>query len=509
MANILMVIVSVFAILSCIRFTETKVEEDNLFQSVSDNTFTAIEGSSKSIAIENYNNGVIADFNNGVKNNWWGSDKIVLSSKNDALVINISDAGLSYDRFGHRFNTFCDFSAFTTIRVRARSEGKSIPVLRIDLKDANGFSTNHVDTKTRILICDTYVDYFFKFDGKFEQGWPTRNIVDKKRISELELFINPGGPEYSGTIFIDDITIVKKDEMAPMLEKTCTIQLQNNAKVDMKYWWVNNNKYTLSYDEENAGIEINSRGAGVHYESFGRGFVSTSFTKNSVLKLKIKAEGVSSPDFRLDLVDADGIATNGVAIIKTIPNDNQYRDYYFDYKDKFYQGWPQTKRVDEKSITELMFFINPGGIGYYGNVTISEIELVNDFVRKSENTNATLYTNENMSLLNFENFDLWWTGKGAKINNQINGLEIKIDSTTMQEVVLGSGFDSKNLSFVNQLKVLVKSTNHDFKISLFDEKGNVTDKVIPFKSISREDGDRKSTRLNSSHLDLSRMPSSA
>ncbi len=476
--NILLLFVSTTMVVSCMRVVETKFDEDNLFHAVSDNSKSTVE-LSKAIPSKEYNNGVIADFNTGVKNNWWGSDRIVLSGKKDALVINASSVGLAYDRFGYRFHTFCDFSENNILRVRARSEGNSIPVLRIDLKDAYGNTTNHIDTKTRILICDDYVDYFFKFESKFEQGWPTRTAVDKKRISELELFINPGGPGYTGTIYIDEITVIDEKKINSNAENTCIVNVQNNSKIDMKYWWVNDAKYSLKYSDEDSAIVVISRGTGAHYESFGRGFSSANFSENSVLKVRIKAEGETAPDFRLDMVDADGNATNGEAIIKTIPNDNKYRDYFFDFKDKFYQGWPQTKKVDEKNIKELMLFINPGSSNYIGKIFISDIEVVTNFIRSYDTKKSLVQLDKNINIVQSNKLDLWWVGEGGTIKVQDSYIEIIAEHTTPQETMIGSGFDTKDLSIRNQFKLVVKSSHTDFEVKLFDDKGNSTEKVSP------------------------------
>lgn len=449
---------------------------------------------SKGVPLKEYNNGIISDFSKDNIANWHGSDKIALSKKNGSLVVEAFDVGREHDRFVCVMHPFRDFTKTAIVKVRARIEGSSSPVLRLDIKDSKGYGTNHGDIRLRIVNCDGFRDYYFDFRERHEQGWPVRHEVDKSSIAELEFFINPGGTQFKGRIYIEKISGVDEHELAAEIEKSkslagCNVSVSDNFKNGIKDWGTNSNKYDLHYTE--GALQIKAHGSGLGYESFGRSFSAVDMSKNPIIRIKAKTEGKEAVELRLDLVDMEGHATNGKEITKTISNDGKYADYYFNFKNKLYQGWPETKPVNSARISEIMMFINPGGPEYYGNVFISEIELVTEEKKTIVLWNKAISGSDTTDipiLLPGADIVTWWRGnESLKINKTSNALVVKADQSQIKESVFGTGFDIIDFAKHPVLKVVMKTEGQEpanLRINLYDADGITTNSFPLFKEIT-------------------------
>lgn len=435
---------------ACVKVGQVFLEEDNLLHlaAVTNESEEAV-----SIAIQDT---MIANFAVDGISNWWGASNLFLTKSNGNLVVDALSVGLEYDRFGYNFPRPVDFGTYSIIRVKARTEGNSVPLLRIDLKDIQGMSTNHLDAKAHILACDKSSYYYFNYKGRFEQGWPFRGAVNKNKIAQMEFFVNPGGLPYTGNLFIEEIVMLKDLEEGDSKSDNCVVDINENFESGEKYWWVNNDRYSMSFSDNQKDLRIKSSGAGENYESFGRIFSPTDLTVQNLIKVTAKASGTSSPNLRVDLVDADGYATNGSAIVKSIPNDNTYRDYYFDFEGKLYQGWPQTKSLNSKKITEFMFFLNPGSAGFWGDVYISSVELVKKTTAGLELSNPNLAVSTIDLFSSEEQKKTWWASGDLKIERE--GASVLIQSKKNSALLGSFGFGFDNVDFRSKSKFTIATT---------------------------------------------------
>lgn len=471
--------ISIFvALTGCVSFGPTTLSPDNYLGLEGEGSKYQSKGSQP---LEEYNNGTIADFESGDIGKWWGSSKIILTKKDGNLVVNASGVGKEYDRFGYTFVPTTDFSKMNIIKIRAKADGNTVPTLRIDLKDRNGFVTNNKDSKARLILCNQYVEYYFRYEGRFSQGWPFKADVDPANISELEIFINPGSQNFTGTIHIDEIKQVTEEQMWKEIEAAkapCDVSLNNEFKEGIKFCWANSDLYTLSHSEE--ALKIQVRGAGKGWQSFGIGFTTVDLGMRPVIRIRAKVKGESATQMRVDLVDFSGNVTNGEAIDLTVPNDDTYRDYFFDYQDKMYQGWPVAEKVDSRFINELMIFANPGGPDFTGELFIDEIELVKDYKSPSKPKLKT-YFGEGKARISHYNHsskdNVWWV-QGATMSDE-KGLEFKGVSSSAYQ--FGLGVNAINVNNHNELTLAISDETASSKIqlSVMDNRGVISETFKP------------------------------
>lgn len=155
---------------------------------------------------------VIDDFTTEIYSWWTGSEgKYVLSrTDNEDLLVKITDAGNKsvsngFQCFGRQFDAV-DFSKNPVLKLKMKATGGT-PAVRIDLKDANGMVTNAASIVNTVSSGD-YKEYYYDFSGKWNQSWPDKQTVDPVEIVELLIFVNPGGPSFTGTLNIDDVAAV-------------------------------------------------------------------------------------------------------------------------------------------------------------------------------------------------------------------------------------------------------------------------------------------------------------
>lgn len=335
-----------------------------------------------------YNKGYIDDFSGDI-NMWWvANDKVALERVGDTLKVTLKQAGSKFECWGREFS-LCDFTESPVVKVRARYEGATIPTIRLSLKDMNAYDANFNPPSLRLKKGD-FQDYYFNFSGKWKQSYPDDKIVDQTTIKEVLFFVNPGTANWTGTIYIDEIKVVKVEDIpakktttsAPTPDTTNTTietskiepEIIDDFSTEIYSWWVGNDKVKVSKEEEMLKVDLNGVGPG--FETWGRGFKGIDFNKTPVVKVRMKATGEKPVLFRVDIKDADAFATNAKPNVIKFETGKDFVDYYFDFTGKFEQVWPNVKTVNPSEIIEIVFFVNPGGELYTGTLMIDEVSAI-------------------------------------------------------------------------------------------------------------------------------------
>lgn len=168
------------------------------------------------VAVSQESKGIlIDDFSDEMKIfNWWDGNPENFERKwdqeNEVLVVKLKNVGKDYDTFGKQFDPI-DFTETPALKVRMKYEGETAPKVRIDVKDYDGKVANG-NPIVKTLKSGDYQDYYYNFTGKFVQSWPDKDEVDAVEIVELLVFVNPGGPDYSGTLYLDSIEAIPASE---------------------------------------------------------------------------------------------------------------------------------------------------------------------------------------------------------------------------------------------------------------------------------------------------------
>jgi len=162
----------------------------------------------------NANAGVLIDDFSSEVYSWWknSEEKFKYVREDEKLKVTVLSAGKAngYDCFGRQFDGM-DLTKNPVIKLKIKADNAL--KFRIDLKDANGMVTNARAINKQVPAGGEFVDYYFDFSNKWEQAWPDKQTVDPVEIVEMLIFINGGGPEYKGTIYLDDIYAVPVSEL--------------------------------------------------------------------------------------------------------------------------------------------------------------------------------------------------------------------------------------------------------------------------------------------------------
>jgi hypothetical protein len=154
---------------------------------------------------------LIDDFKGNIKTWVAGSDKITLSKKDDMLNVDLKMVGPNYENFGRAFKTI-NFEKTPVIKVRMKSTGEKPAILRVDIKDNDGFATNSKPVAMKFETGTDFVDYYYDFTNKFEQTFPMVKTVNASGIVEMLFFVNPGGEAFSGTLLIDEVKALSLED---------------------------------------------------------------------------------------------------------------------------------------------------------------------------------------------------------------------------------------------------------------------------------------------------------
>jgi hypothetical protein len=411
------------------------------------------------VSVIDINGGVIESFNGEIYNWWTGEGgRYTLEKQGGALKVSARKVGPNYDAFGTPFDGY-DFSDGVAIKVRARSEGEKSPILRIDFKDGNGYVSNGKPVVNRIARSAEFTDYYYRFDHKLKQMYPDEKPLDAKMIKEILFFVNPGSSSYTGTLYIDEVKAVTVAEAIANTKVVVEVG-SNGGMIDdfsegITTWWCSGNEKSDSPDGKVFRVTANK--VGPAYDAFGRSFDPINFNVASTIRVRAKVESDEVPNVRLDIKDPNGYATNAKPNFVKFDKGNVWTDYYFPFKGRFTQTWPNYKKVDPTQIVEFLFMINAGKSPWSGKLYIQEVEAIIPLVEdaKQATSSSGKVIQESPSALsgqiidNFEEgVDSWWMGSDKYTLNSIND---KIMHVACKEIgadyeTFGKGFGAQDFT---------------------------------------------------------------
>ena len=475
------------------------IETENLNASIDGKVYEN-EKEDDSFSILKLNKGIIESFNGDI-DNWWTGEggRFVLEKQGGALKVMAKKVGPAYDAFGRPFNGL-DLSGGIALRVRARSEGEKSPVLRIDFKDASGAVSNGKPITNRILKSDKFTDYYFKYDHKLVQKYPVDKVLDAKAIKEILFFVNGGGSSWSGTLFIDEVVAVPVAEAAKAIVIP-EIGAEGGYIEDFKdgifTWWGNNSNQKLD-SPDGKTLTITAKKIGPAYDAFGRSFDPFNFTAVNTIRVRAKVESEEVPNVRMDIKDLNEYSTNAKPNIVKFDKGNVWTDYYFPFKGRFTQTWPNYKKVDPTQIITLMFMVNAGKSPWSGKLSIAEVEVIKPIINTKDPVSASgKVITPSPSILpgividNFEDgVDSWWSGSDKY---SLNGINDKMMNVSCKEVgqdyeTFGKGFSLQDFSKTPILVVRAMVEGEfapSIRADVKDADGhvaNVSPIILPYKN---------------------------
>lgn len=476
---------------------EFVIEPENLNVSIDGKVYEA-DNDQEDYSVLNVNGGIVETFN-GEINDWWTGEggKFTLEKEGGAIKVTGKKVGPRYDAFGRPYNGL-DFSGGVALRVRARTEAEKSPILRIDLKDANGYVANGKVITNRIARGDKFTDYYFRYDHKLKQTYPDEKNVDAKSIKEIIFFLNPGGSPWTGTLFIDEIKAVPASEAmnAPVVKEIGSNGgFIDNFEEGPVSWWCSGNQKADSPDGKS--LRVTATKAGPAYDAFGRSFDPINFNVASTIRVRAKVDAAEAPNVRLDIKDPNGFATNARPNIVKFDKGDQWTDYYFPFKGRFTQTWPNYKKVDPTQIVELLFMVNAGKSPWSGKLYIQEVEAILPLPEDKAAATGGKIIPESPSTLPgvmIENFeggtDSWWMGSDKFGITSIND---KMMQVTFKEVgpdyeTFGKGFEVQdfNKTPILVVRAMVDGTQvPEVRADVKDGDGhvaNISPIIIPFKT---------------------------
>ncbi len=321
------------------------------------------------VPVLKFNKGVVEGFSNEIYSWWVANEQLALAKKGDTLKIQMKNVGPKWECFGSAI-TMLDFTEASVLKLRMRSEGATAPNVSIRFRDANGYMADMIPNN-KVPKNGPYQEFYYNFTGKWKQAWPESKDVDPRIINEVLFFINGGGSPYTGTLFIDEIKAIPLSEL-PAAGPAAVGGIIDDFSEPIDSWWAADKINLMTEGEE---LAITVTGAGPGYECFGRAFAIKDFNKADIVRVKAKAIGDSEPILRGDVKDSEGRVTNSSVISHKIAL-NEYRDYFYDYKGKFSQVYPDNQTVNPAEIKDILFFINPGGPAFEGKIYVDEIEVI-------------------------------------------------------------------------------------------------------------------------------------
>lgn len=265
-----------------------------------------------------------------------------------------------------------DMRGGLAIKIKARSEGDIIPTLTLQMKDDQGNIANGKHLDAEVAIGEDFVTYYYELDGSFTQVFPTIAEVKAHLITKVSLLINEQDSPYSGSIFIDDIQVVRATEVIAM--KSGPVGRDGGVIDDFKNGtkgWSADKGIVLSSASNELKVEMAQVGA--KYESISYSFESVNFKTNPKLKIRAKITSEEALFLRADLYDINGSRTSYRPVIRKIEGTGEYVDLIFDYTDRFSQSYPE-RDVDATRIEKVVIYLNPAYYLFSGVLSIDKIE---------------------------------------------------------------------------------------------------------------------------------------
>lgn len=328
-----------------------------------------------------YNEGILDNFSY-TSTRWttW-SDKLIMNWKGGMLTIESVGAGPEYASLSYKFPTL-DFSGNEIIKIKAKTEGKEMPLMRVILKDAFGKEVNALASSYKLTT--DWNEYYFSYKNHWKQSWPDTATVDSTRITEMLIYLNPGGPEFNGKVVLDEVKAVPFSE-AKLPESTTSApvaeQRAKPASILYAYgdgvenWWGDKKIQVVSKDSV---MVLVADSVGPKYEVFGTTIKPTDFRSTGLIRIMAKVQGAESPLLTISLTDKAGHGTNMNPAIEKISNKGGYKNYFFNFKERYMQAWPDTVRVNPAEIVSVIGFINAGKNPFTGKLYIWEVEVMSE-----------------------------------------------------------------------------------------------------------------------------------
>jgi hypothetical protein len=443
------------------------------------------EYSSESVKIDNplLSDGVFENFQNELVG-WWGSGDVIKFSKGkDYLEVEANKTVAGYPQFGFVFEPK-NFTSTPVVRVRMRIEGTEPARIRLDLKDINETSTNAIIVSNEIEVSNEYKDYYFDFNNKFKQSWPSMAEVDPRQISGMAFFVCPGDKLYKGKIFIKEIYVMANKDGSGIVSKEV---LLDDFSGDINYWWgCDKERVLLSKQGKSLSVGFKSG----QWSCFGMTFDPTDISSTPVIKLRIKAKSTGKAP-NVDVVayftDTHNKTSNALGKPQKVTIGSDYIDYFYDYKENMAST---DGPFDSKSVQGIIIFVNTIGTEVFnGNLFLDEvvflpsvpkyvskrIQLSKPFIIDSSWTKGTAVS----MLDNFEKDDKSWNVSNSRMKISIGERSLKIISDSVGPEWESLNKNLTNINFLDKpvLKIRVKAEGNlspFLRIVLTDNFGNIS-----------------------------------
>lgn len=332
---------------------------------------------------------ILFDFREGL-NGWWADRKYNMSLQGTAMKIMVNGAGPKYAPFGVDLSEPMNFENAPVIRVKVRlPESSKPPVMRLDLRDANGkFANAAPATNTLKVSGEDYYEYFFDLNHKWKQSYPNNADVDPTQIDRLQFFINPGGDEYYGSLFIDEIYVMANKDGSGIVDKNIILDdFSNGGAVDL--WW--------PCKPEKVSVSVVSDAMKIHFENgewdcFGKIFGETDVTNNPIIRIKARAESgtamkmtnvmarfIDVNENSTDLIDGENMSNFEIG-------GSDYQYYYSAFKTKYENNlYSSQGDFDPTKVNRVIIFFNMNiESNFTGDVYVQEVAFVSELPDKQK-----------------------------------------------------------------------------------------------------------------------------
>lgn len=442
---------------------------------------------------------VLFDFSEGTDGWFTWSPKFRYSVSKKILNIACDGVGPNYPSLNAAF-PLSNLTKTPIVRVRMRIEGEKEAGIRLDFIDAKGTSANSSALTKMVQPNQDFKYYYYNFDKGWTQTYPENAFVDSKSIESLQLYVNPGMEEWSGKLFIDEITVLPSDGSEILIDAF-------DQAINM--WWpcLKENVSVARTVQDELKVSFNNG----YWDCFGKIFGEMDVTDFPIIKVVAKAESthddVAFTNISARYIDAndnpadlrDGANKGWLTV-----NDGQYKTFYSVFKkgDESYMYSTQGS-FDEKRVNRIILFINMiEEYHYVGDVFIDSVMFIKELPKDAAMIldDREFWGETPLPLVE------WKAGEKTKIMDLTKSW--KSNSTTLSaksgtELVIESNGAGKNYEFVESkiapanldqstlaFKVIAKKTgkgNANLRLDLGDDRGYWTN-GRPVEVVINKDG---------------------
>lgn len=359
----------VFIISACASFEPAVLVEEKPLAHQDSATMNA-----PSLPVFQFSNGELYTAKTNISK-WEASHSNLIIGKTDgAMVVKLNSVGQQWEQLSRKF-TPLDFTEGGYILVKARVDigSKDSLKMRIDLIDDEGKMTNYSPQEQYIRSKEKSKIYKFIFDGHWEQGWPSRDVVNPRRITEIRINFNGGITNYTGKLIVEEIVVSAGKKKIENPNNYALFDFSDGVSG----WW-SANSITVSAEDVDANdvmkLQLDECGPG--WEGIGYKFnYSIDFSKTPVLKVRMKSTAAGK--LRIDINDAKDYSTNAAPLLIDFNATEEYVDLFYNYTDHFMQSWPTSQEVDATQIRSIKFHVNPpDNPSFSGTILIDDIVLL-------------------------------------------------------------------------------------------------------------------------------------